>query len=54
MQERHSITKIIKKVKITIFINNSCGKIFKFEVFSNYNFLLSPERLQVFLRIINL
>ena len=34
--------------------NNSCGKIFKFVIFSNYNFLQSPERLQAFLRIINL
>ena len=48
------ITKINKKVTITIVINNSCGKILKFEVFSNYDFFQSPERLQVFLRMINL
>ena len=35
---------MIKKVTITIVINNSCDKIFKSEVSSYYNFLQSPER----------
>ena len=35
-------------------MNNSCGEIFKFETFTNYNFLQTPERLQVFIQIINL
>ena len=34
--------KKIKKIAMIIAINNSCGKIFKFEVFSN-NFLHLPE-----------